>query len=70
MQVNMNGGAADRAVRVAIGLALLSAVVMLDGDGRGLRLIGLVPLLTAAVRFCPLYSILGAGTCPAPSEGP
>ncbi len=57
-----NVGTADRIVRALLGLGLLSLVVVLDGNVRWIGLIGLVPLLTAAVRICPLYSVLGIRT--------
>ena len=66
MQLNTNVGTADRIIRVILGLALLSAIFVLDGKERWFGLIGIVPLLTAAVRFCPLYTVLGIRTCPAP----
>jgi hypothetical protein len=59
-----NVGTVDRVIRVIAGLALLSLLVLLDGNARWFGLIGLVPLLTAGVRFCPLYSVLGIRTCP------
>lgn len=59
-----NVGSIDRMVRVLLGLAMLSAIFLLDGPARWLGLIGLVPLLTATVRFCPLYTVLGVSTCP------
>ena len=57
-----NVGTADRIVRALVGLGLLSLVVVLDGNVRWIGLIGLVPLLTAAVRICPLYTVLGIHT--------
>jgi hypothetical protein len=63
--MNANVGSIDRAIRVVVGLALLSAVFLVDGSARWFGLIGLVPLLTAAVRVCPLYTVLGVSTCPA-----
>jgi len=59
-----NVGGLDRGVRVAIGLALLSLLFVLNGDARWLGLIGIVPLITAAFRFCPLYRLVGLSTCP------
>jgi len=41
---------------------MLSAVFLVEGNARWLGLIGIVPLLTAIVRFCPLYTILGIRT--------
>ncbi len=62
--MNVNVGSADKAVRIVIGLALLSLVFLLDGKARWFGLIGLVPLLTAFLGFCPLYTLLGVSTCP------
>ncbi|MFT0860761.1 DUF2892 domain-containing protein [Ancylobacter sp. G4_0304] len=59
-----NVGNLDRALRVVIGLALLSLLFLLDGNLRWLGLIGLVPLLTAFLGTCPLYSLVGLSTCP------
>jgi hypothetical protein len=69
MQLNTNVGSADRLIRVILGLALLSAIFLLDGKERWFGLIGLVPLLTAAVSFCPLYTVLGIRTCATPKPG-
>jgi hypothetical protein len=33
-----------------------------------LGLIGIVPLATGLVGFCPLYKILGMSTCPVPKK--
>lgn len=54
-----NIGTADRIIRVLVGLGLLSLLVLLDGNARWFGLIGVVPLLTATVQFCPLYTVLG-----------
>lgn len=58
-----NVGSADRIVRVVVGLALLSLLLVLDGNARWWGLIGFVPLATAAFRFCPLYRVVGLSTC-------
>ncbi len=63
--MNTNVGSIDRAVRIVAGLALLSLVFLLNGSGRWFGLIGFVPLLTASLGFCPLYTVLGISTCPA-----
>lgn len=56
-----NEGKIDRAVRVALGLGLLSLVVI--GPKTLWGLIGLVPLLTGIVGMCPLYRLVGLNTC-------
>ena len=61
-----NVGAADRVVRVILGIALLAFFFLApDGPWPWVGLIGIVPLLTAAIGSCPLYTILGLSTCPA-----
>ncbi|HEX9081380.1 MAG TPA: DUF2892 domain-containing protein [Holophagaceae bacterium] len=62
--MKVNVGSADKAVRIVIGLGLLSLVFLLEGKARWFGLIGVVPLLTAFLGICPLYSLLGVSTCP------
>ncbi len=57
----MNVGTIDRIIRVIIGLALISIVFV--GPETPWGWIGLVPLLTAGVGFCPLYHVIGMNTC-------
>jgi hypothetical protein len=57
-----NVGTIDRALRVAIGLGLLAIVFV--GPKTPFGWLGLIPLATAALGTCPLYSILGLSTCP------
>jgi hypothetical protein len=56
-----NTGTIDRALRVVVGVILLSLVFV--GPKTMWGLIGLVPLLTGAIGFCPLYPIIGLNTC-------
>src|SRR5690348_16103578 len=51
-----NIGPVDRAIRIVIGILLLSWLVLGVGPWHWLGLIGVVPLGTALVRWCPLYS--------------
>ena len=57
-----NEHALDRAVRVILGLALLSLTVV--GPHTLWGLVGLVPLLTGLLGSCPLYTVFGFSTCP------
>ncbi len=58
----------DRAFRVVIGVVLLSLVFV--GPKTLWGLVGLVPLLTGAVGFCPLYRLFGIATHhPQPGAG-
>ncbi|MEQ1669981.1 MAG: DUF2892 domain-containing protein [Hyphomicrobium sp.] len=58
-----NVGSIDRVLRIVAGLVLLSLVFV--GPQTPWGWIGLVPLLTAVIGYCPAYSILGVNTCPA-----
>ena len=62
-----NVGGMDKVLRIVVGLALLAAGLF--GPLGWWGAIGLVPLLTGLVGNCPLYSILGVRTCPAPNPG-
>ena len=60
----LNMGTADRAARIIVGLALLALAAGFFGDTGFNRIgfIGAVPLLTALIGSCPLYSLLGIST--------
>lgn len=51
----------DRTLRVIVGLAVLSLVVV--GPKTLWGLLGLIPLLTGLLGSCPLYTLLGINTC-------
>jgi hypothetical protein len=57
-----NVGGIDRVLRVILGVALVALAV--TGTIGPWGWIGLVPLATAALGFCPLYTVLGFSTCP------
>jgi hypothetical protein len=60
--VQVNVGTVDKAVRVVAGVALLAYAFVGKGQWRWLGLFGVVPLLTAWVGFCPVYTLLGIKT--------
>ena len=57
----------DRAVRVVLGLVLLSLVFV--GPQTLWSLLGLVPLATGAIGSCPLYTVFGFSTRPRDAAG-
>ncbi len=57
-----NEGTVDRVLRVIVGLVLLSLVFV--GPQTAWGWIGLIPLITGLVGYCPLYKLLGLNTCP------
>jgi hypothetical protein len=62
-KMNRNIGSVDRAIRVIAGIALIAWALMGAGQYAWLGWIGVVPLLTAVVNWCPLYGLLGINTC-------
>lgn len=59
--MNRNEGNLDRALRALLGVVLLA--LTLTGTIGLWGWIGVVPLLTAAIGWCPLYTVLGINTC-------
>ena len=58
--MKLNVGGIDRILRVAVGVGLVVATAM--GTLPVWGWIGVVPLATGLVGFCPLYPILGFST--------
>ncbi|MBC5784902.1 DUF2892 domain-containing protein [Ramlibacter sp. USB13] len=56
-----NVGTVDRAVRVLVGVVLLLLVAFQVIGLWGL--VGIVPLATGLLGYCPLYRVLGINTC-------
>jgi Protein of unknown function (DUF2892) len=59
-----NEGTIDRAVRIVLGLGLLSLAFV--GPQSPLGYVGLVPLATGLIGFCPLYRLFGFSSCRVP----
>ncbi len=59
-----NVGGIDKVIRVIIGLALLSLLFLVEGNARWWGLIGIVPILTVVMGWCPAYALLGVSSCP------
>jgi hypothetical protein len=55
-----NVGSIDRILRFILGFALLGAGLYFKSWW---GLIGIVPILTASLRFCPAYRPFGLSTC-------
>ncbi|MDD3517606.1 MAG: DUF2892 domain-containing protein [Chromatiales bacterium] len=56
-----NVGSVDRVIRIVAGLALI-ALALFGGQWWGW--IGVVPLATAVMGWCPAYTLFGIKTCP------
>jgi hypothetical protein len=62
--MSKNVGSIDRILRVVFGLALLAFAFFSGHQYAWIGYIGIVPLLTAAMSWCPLYTIFGVSSCP------
>jgi len=56
-----NVGSLDRALRIVVGLVLIALVFV--GPKTSWGWIGLVPLATGIIRWCPAYMPFGIRTC-------
>ena len=56
-----NVGGIDRILRILVGIALIAAAAM--GSIGVWGYIGVVPLLTGLMGWCPVYTMLGLNTC-------
>lgn len=68
--MRINVGTADRIIRAVFGLVLLylaflSGLPLFEEPlfKYGATVVGLVMLVVAAIRVCPIYSIFGFKTC-------
>ncbi len=59
--MKLNVGSLDRALRIVAGIALIGLTVA--GTIGAWGWIGVVPLATGLVGFCPAYPLLGLNTC-------
>ena len=57
-----NEGTIDRALRVIAGLVLIALAA--TGTVGVWGWIGVVPLATGLIGWCPAYTLLGISTCP------
>ena len=56
-----NMGSVDRGLRIVVGLVLIALVFV--GPQTMWGWIGIIPLATALIGWCPAYSIIGVKTC-------
>ncbi len=58
-----NEGNVDRVLRVVVGAGVLSLAFI--GPQTSWGYLGVIPLLTGLVGYCPVYALFGISTCPA-----
>lgn len=60
--MTINEGSVDRILRATAGVVLIG--LALAGIGTPWTWIGVVPLATGLIGWCPAYTLLGMSTCP------
>ncbi|MDO4450616.1 MAG: DUF2892 domain-containing protein [Moraxella sp.] len=58
--MKINVGKPDKIARIVLGVVIIGLGVAF---GSWWGVIGLVPLLTGLINFCPIYHLLGMSTC-------
>lgn len=58
--MNKNVGKTDKVIRYILGAAIIIAGIYFKSWW---GVIGIIPIVTAAISWCPLYSPLGIKTC-------
>ncbi len=58
--MSCNVGGYDRILRIVVGLALVAYAFF---GAQPIAYIGVIPLVTGAFGFCPLYPIFKVSTC-------
>ena len=62
MNIVKNIGSADKIARLVVGALLI--VLALTGTIGSWGWIGVAPIVTALMNWCPAYTLLGVKTCP------
>ena len=64
--MKQNIGNAERVVRVLLGVGIMSLAFW--GPESAWAFLGLIPLVTGLVGWCPPYALLGISTCKRPAR--
>lgn len=65
-----NVGGMDKILRIVVGLALIAFALVGPETGYNVwGFVGVIPLGTALIGWCPFYPLLGLSSCPTKSEG-
>jgi Protein of unknown function (DUF2892) len=52
----INIGTTERVIRIAVGLSLLGLLLVSKSPWRWIGLVGLIPLVTGLIGWCPFYT--------------
>ena len=60
LMLSLNEGVLDRTIRIVVGALLVLIAITIRGAGWAY--LGLIPLATGTIGYCPLYRLLGKST--------
>jgi hypothetical protein len=66
--MTMNVGMLDRVIRIIVGVVLIVFAIPIGFPNTGwnwIGWIGIIPLVTAVLGYCPAYRVLGFSSCSA-----
>lgn len=58
-----NIGNTEKVIRMIAAVVLFSMWFYLEGNMRYIAFIGIIPLVTSLVSWCPLWTVFGINTC-------
>jgi hypothetical protein len=61
--MSKNVGGIDRIIRIVIGVALIAWALTGTSSAAVWGWVGIVPLVTGLIGWCPPYAILGMSSC-------
>ena len=62
MKMQTNIGKMDAGLRYILGFILLAILLLMEGPWRWVGLLGIIPIATAVVNFCPVWKLFGINT--------
>ena len=62
MNMQPNMGKLDAGIRYILGFVMLFIVILVEGPWRWVGLIGIIPIATAMINWCPAYRLFGIST--------
>ncbi len=60
LMIALNEGVIDRTIRIVLGAMLVLLAITIRGAGWAY--IGMIPLITGTIGYCPLYTLLSVST--------
>lgn len=70
MDMQPNIGKLDATIRYTVGIVLLAIVFLVDGPWHWAGLLGIIPIATAAINWCPVWKLFGINTREGGGHGP